>query len=125
MQFFRIYKGILSPSRLPFNGNYKNIIFIFKYFFMTTIYRRTILFYLYPQVEFSFTKTGNVYKLVKRETGKGKNKYILTLRKNGTRKEIRRRFSFEDLRKTYVFLRDDMKSSVQPPASVSLTYLCC
>jgi hypothetical protein len=91
---------------------------------MTTMYRRTILFYLYPQVEFSFTKTGNVYKLIKREKGKGKNKYILTLRKKGSRKEIRRLFSFENLRETYVFLRDDMKSSLQPRASVSLTYLC-
>ncbi len=91
---------------------------------MNTTYRRTRLFYLYPQVEFSFTRKGIVYKLIKREEGKGKNKYILTLRKKGKPREIRRYFSFDELTEKFVFLQDDLKTSMQPRSSVCFTYSC-
>jgi len=123
-ELLKIRTGEPLPCPIDLIGPNKNFIFNLKNFMMNTTYRRTRLFFLYPEVEFSFTRNGMVYKLIKREAGKGKDKYILTLRKKGTRKEIRRYYAFDELMKAYVFLQDDKKTSLQPRESVCLTYLC-
>jgi hypothetical protein len=85
------------------------------------IIRRTSLFALYPVVDFSFTREGIIYTLVRREVSQRTDRYTLVLRKKGTRHELKRHFTFNQLRTTFVCLRDDPAKSLQPSKTVCLT----
>lgn len=88
------------------------------------IIRRTSLFSLYPGVEFSFIQRGIIYTLTYREVSQRTDRYTFILRKKGTRHELKRHFTFDQLRTTFVYLRDDPAKSVQPPKTVCLTVNC-
>jgi hypothetical protein len=87
-------------------------------------YRRTTLFSLYPVVDFSFSAQGTIYTLLNRKAGQRRDKYTFTLLKKGTRSKVKRYFTFEDLHRTFVFLRDNPRTSIQPKTSICFTYNC-
>jgi len=89
-----------------------------------TQYRYTSLFSLYPVVEFSFTQRGMVYTLIKREVNHRTGRYTYTIRKKGTRKPVKRYFTFNELCETFVILRQDVKNCPQPKSNICLTYTC-
>jgi hypothetical protein len=85
------------------------------------IIRRTTLFSLYPIVEFSFTQHGTTYILLRREVSKKSDRYTLVIKKKGSRQELKRHFSFDALRSTFVYLKDDPDKSNQPRRTVCFT----
>jgi len=87
-------------------------------------YRKTTLFSLVPIVDFSFTAEGTVYSLMERKASHRSDKYTFTLKKKGTRTTLKRYFTFNELRTTFVFLRDNPRTSLQPRTSICLTYTC-
>jgi len=88
------------------------------------IIRRTSLFALYPVVEFSFTPEGKIYTLIRREVSQRTDRYTFVLKKKGFRHEMNRHFTFDEIRTTFVFLRDNPAKSLQPVKTVCLTVNC-
>jgi hypothetical protein len=87
-------------------------------------YRKTTLFSLVPIVDFSFTSEGTVYTLLERKVSQRSDKYTFLMKRKGTRLTVKRYFTFNELHTTFVYLRDNPRTSLQPKTSVCLTYIC-
>jgi hypothetical protein len=87
-------------------------------------YRTTSLFALFPVVEFSFKKDSQVYILKQRRVSFRADRFTLTLQLKGTRNICHRHFTFDEMRSTNVYLKDNPSKSLQPKNSIRLIYNC-
>jgi hypothetical protein len=87
-------------------------------------FRRIALIHLYPIIDFSFTANGQVYRLQKRFSSKRSDRYTLELKNKESKTIQKRHFTFQELRNTFVFLRDDVKTSKQPKNNIVITVNC-
>ena len=88
------------------------------------IYRRTLLYFLQPVVEFSFKPESTVYILKEKYQSKRGGHFTLIIRKKGERHDIKRHFTCERMMKTFVTLRDNPQNSRQPKETESLIINC-